>query len=63
LYVATGNQKHYQPTPSSPRGRIPKSATLVERMKRKLMTKPGRAIYARRKTIVDPVFGRMLASH
>jgi hypothetical protein len=44
LYIATGNQKHPQPTPSSPRGRIPKSATLVDRIKRKLMTKPCRAI-------------------
>jgi transposase len=59
LYVATGKQKHHQPTPSSPRGRIPKSATLVELMKRKLMTKAGRAIYARRKTIVEPVFGQI----
>jgi transposase len=59
LYVATGKQKHHQPTPSSPRGRIPKSATLVERMKRKLRTKDGQAIYARRKTIVEPVFGQI----
>jgi len=44
LYVATGKQKHHQPTPSSPRGRIPKSATRVERMKRKLMTRAGQAI-------------------
>jgi transposase len=58
LYVATGKQKHNQ-TPSSPRGRIPKSATLVERMKRKLQTKDGQAIYARRKTIVEPVFGQI----
>jgi transposase len=59
LYVATGKQKHNQPAPSSPRGRIPKSATLVERMKRKVMTKAGQAIYARRKTIVEPVFGQI----
>jgi len=59
LYVATGKQKHNQPAPSSPRGRIPKSATLVERMKRKLMTKAGQAIYAQRKTIVEPVFGQI----
>jgi hypothetical protein len=58
-FCATGKQKHHQPEPSSPRGRIPKSATLVERMKRKLMTKPGLAIYARRKTIVEPVFGQI----
>jgi transposase len=59
LYVATGKQKHNQPAPQSPRGRIPKSATLVERMKRKLMTTAGQAIYARRKTIVEPVFGQI----
>lgn len=59
LYVATGKQKHNQPVPSSPRGRIPKSATLVERMKRKLMSKAAQGIYARRKTIVEPVFGQI----
>ena len=59
LYVATGKQKHNQPVPSSPRGRIPKSATLVEQMKRKLMSKAGQGIYARRKTIVEPVFGQI----
>ena len=59
LYVATDKQKHNQPAPQSPRGRIPKPATLVERMKRKLMTRAGRAIYARRKIIVEPVFGQI----
>jgi myosin heavy subunit len=59
LYVATGKQKHNQPQQPSPRGRIPKSANLVDRMKRKLATKAGRAIYARRKTIVEPVFGQI----
>ena len=59
LYVAMGKQKHNQPAPQSFRGRIPKSATLVERMKRNLMTTVGQAIYARRKTIVEPVFGQI----
>jgi transposase len=59
LYVATEKAKHNQPAQPNPRGRIPKSATLVERMKRKLQTKAGRAIYARRKTIVEPVFGQI----
>ncbi|MGA8671267.1 MAG: IS1182 family transposase [Terracidiphilus sp.] len=59
LYVATGKQKHNQGSPPCPRGRIPESATLVDRMKRKLMTKAGRAIYALRKTIVEPVFGQI----
>jgi len=59
LYVATGKQKHNQASPPSPRGPIPKAATRVDRMKRKLMTKAGRAIYALRKTIVEPVFGQI----
>ncbi len=59
LYVATEKQKHNEAAPSSPRGPIPKAATLVERMKRKLKTKAGRAVYARRKTIVEPVFGQI----
>ena len=59
LYVATEKNKHNQPAQPTSRGRIPKSATLVERMKRKLRTKAGRAIYAGRKTIVEPVFGQI----
>jgi IS5 family transposase len=31
----------------------------VERMKRKLQTKAGKAVYAARKTIVEPVFGQI----
>lgn len=59
LYVAPGKQKHHQPSQPCPRGRIPQSATLLDRMKRKLMTLAGRTIYARRKTIVEPVFGQI----
>ena len=59
LYVATDKQKHHHVPPPCPRGPIPKSATSVERMKRKLMTKAGRAIYALRKTTVEPVFGQI----
>ena len=59
LYIATGKQKHNQPAPESPRGRLPKLDTLVDWMKRKPMTRAGRAIYARRMTIVEPVFGQI----
>ncbi len=59
LYVATGKQKHNQSAPPAPRGPVPKSATAVERMQRKLRTEAGRAIYATRKTIVEPVFGHI----
>jgi len=59
LYVATGKQKHNQAPQPCPRGRIPQSTTLVDRMKRKLATQAGRAIYALRKTIAEPVFGQI----
>ena len=58
-YIACGKQKHNQPPPPCPRGPIPKAATLTQRMRRKLQTKLGRAIYAGRKTIVEPVFGQI----
>lgn len=51
--------RRVQVTPPPPRGPIPKSATAVDRMRRKLRTASGRAIYATRKTIVEPVFGHI----
>ena len=57
--IATGRQKHGQKLPASPRGRVPKGLTPKQRMARKLSTKKGRAAYARRKAIVEPVFGQM----
>jgi transposase len=58
-HIATGRQKHSDPPPLAPRGRIPNDATPRQRMARKLKTKKGRAVYARRKVIVEPVFGQM----
>lgn len=58
-YVAAGKQKHSQIVSSCPRGPIPQSATALERMRRKLQTIIGRKIYARRKAIVEPVFGQI----
>lgn len=57
-YIATGRHKHNH-IPESPRGRIPKNYTITQRMARKLKTKKGRAIYARRKVIVEPVYGQI----
>jgi Transposase DDE domain/Transposase domain (DUF772) len=57
--IATGRWPHGQPPPPAPRGRIPANATARERMARKTRTKKGRAAYARRKVIVEPVFGQM----
>ena len=58
-YIATGRQKHSDKVQLAPRGRIPKDATSKERMARKLRTKKGRATYAKRKHIVEPVFGQI----
>jgi transposase len=58
-YIATGRLKHGLPSESSPRGRIPQGLGLRERMSRKLKTADGQAHYARRKAIVEPVFGQI----
>ena len=58
--LATGRLKHGEQVPAAPRGRIPASTTLKQRMARKLRTKAGRAGYARRKVIVEPVFGQIM---
>ena len=57
--IATGRHKHGETPPAAPRGRIPKGLTPKALMTRKLHTKKGRADYARRKAIVEPVFGQM----
>ena len=58
-WLATQKTKHNEPPAAVPRGRIPRELTRVERMKRKLRTKAGRKVYARRKAIVEPVFGQI----
>ncbi len=58
-YLATGKVKHGMGPAAAPRGPIPKDATLTDRMARKLRTARGRAIYAKRKHIVEPVFGQI----
>lgn len=62
-YMATGRLHHDEQVPPAPRGRIPNDATLKQRMARRLRTKPGRAAYARRKAIVEPVFGQLVTVH
>jgi len=58
-HIATGRFKRSEPPAPAPRGRIPKNATAKQLMARKLKTKNGSALYSRRKTIVEPVFGQM----
>jgi len=57
--IATGRLAHGEQVPDAPRGRMPKDATPKARMARKLRTQKGKAAYARRKVIVEPVFGQM----
>jgi hypothetical protein len=59
LLMATGRLKHHEQIPDAPRGRIPTNLTSRQRMARRLRTKAGRADYARRKVIIEPVFGQM----
>jgi transposase len=58
-YISTRKQKHGERPGPCPRGPLPTTATRVERMTRKLLTKTGAAVYARRKTIVEPVIGQI----
>lgn len=58
-YVATERQKHDEYLQPCPKGPLPKGATRVDRMRRKLKTKAGKAVYAARKAIVEPVFGQI----
>jgi transposase len=57
--IATGRLRHGEEPAPAPRGRVPKNLSPKGRMARKLRTKPGRAVYARRKAIVEPVFGQI----
>jgi len=57
-YLATERQKHGDKK-TCKRGPLPTGATRVDRMRRKVQTKAGAAIYAGRKSIVEPVFGQI----
>jgi transposase len=58
-YISTRKQKHGERPGPCPRGPLPKTATLIDRMNRKLQTKAGAAVYAARKAIVEPVIGQI----
>lgn len=58
-YIATERLKHNEEIPEAPRGRMPAGLSPKQRMARKLRTKKGRAEYAKRKGIIEPVFGQL----
>jgi hypothetical protein len=59
LYIPPNRIKHSTKTDVPKIGRIPKNIKSADRMRRKLSTTKGKSIYARRKCIVEPVFGQI----
>lgn len=57
-HIATGRLKHGEVS-ASVKGRPKKAMTLKDWMARKLATKRGKQVYARRKAVVEPVFGQV----
>jgi transposase len=57
-FIPPRRQKHGEEPPSV-QGRTPADLTIKELMARKLATKAGKAVYALRKKIVEPVFGQI----
>jgi transposase len=58
-FVAVDRESYRGREKPCPRGPLPKGATRVDRMRRKLQTQRGAAIYSTRKTVVEPVFGQI----
>ena len=58
-FVAVDRESYPDREKPCPRGPLAKGATRVDRMRRKLQTKKGAAIYSIRKTVVEPVFGQI----
>lgn len=54
-YMATGRQRHHAPAVAV----TEPPATAQERLAAKVRTPAGRAVYARRKVLVEPVFGQI----
>ena len=58
-YIATERQRHNQAFPAAADKPAVSPTTPKEKMRAKLGTESGRELYARCKTIVEPVFGQM----
>jgi transposase len=58
-FVAVDRESYPDREKPCPRGPLAKGATRVDRMRRKLQTQKGAAIYSIRKTVVEPVFGQI----
>jgi hypothetical protein len=58
-YIAAGRQKHNQGKEAATTQPLPQNATAKEKMAAKVRTPEGKALYSRRKVIVEPVFGQI----
>src|SRR3982751_6697804 len=58
-YLATERLKHHEKVASAPRGRIPRGLSAKQRMARKLRAEKGREMYAKRKGMIEPIFGQL----
>jgi transposase len=59
VYMPPDKLHHAFKTPAAPRGRLPQSISVADRMRRKLRTKQGRKRYDLRKELPEPVFGQI----
>jgi transposase len=58
-YIPPERQKHHAPAGATAQGVVPAGATPQEKMRAKLQTAGGRAVYGLRKGVVEPVFGQI----
>lgn len=61
-FIPPDKLKHTHTLPPAPRGRIPADLSAQDRMRRKLQTKGGRAVYRMHKAIAEPVLGQIKAA-
>jgi hypothetical protein len=57
--LATERLKHHEKVAAAPRGRMAAGLSAKQRMARKLRTKKGREMYAKRKGMIEPIFGQL----
>jgi transposase len=58
-YMPPSKMCHTARTSEAPRGRMPRSLSVADRMRRKLRTKHGKKRYGLRKELPEPVFGQI----
>lgn len=58
-YLATERLKHHEKVALASEGDVPQDLTPKQKMAHKLRTKKGRETYARRKGMIEPIFGQI----